>query len=485
MHPQNNRGQQHGNMMNGMNQGQMGGAQMMGATHGHHQHQHQHQHQHGVPSNGMNQGQMSQTMMGGNGINPFGKMPMPQPQMQMKPMGNMGGLVRPQNQQPAMMQGSMPNKMGGMMMQQPAGRMNNGIAQRNKMMPSPMGNMQQMQGNQIGGMGQNTMMTNAQGNNNMMMAPQPNQMPMMNQPIVMGQNHMSMAVPTTQSQMTQQGTSMTMGDKPMSFFNAVFPPNSPLGITVEDGYVSYSVNVANSLQMNRIEVCTIVSSQLQTQIQPGDVIVSVNSQPTISLIDSAGDVQKMPRSIALAIITQQSQVPRKLTLMRFRDPIGVLKNGTVLHFDNANDLAPLFALMGSNAKLNNNPNNSGQTTMPSNDNYSGETTSYAAYLAITFPPNQESLGLSLVPIRLTYKLEETGQNKTIDCCAVTSSNVSQYVRSGDILVKINGMALNSPSSGKATTNAMEQNMFLTSVANKLKSADRTNGRIVVVLRQVC
>ena len=258
------------------------------------------------------------------------------------------------------------------------------------------------------------------------------------------------------------------------FYEASFPANTPLGLTLDDGNLSYSsVNVGDSVK--KIQVVTIASVQAQnTAIQPGDVIVSVNNQPTINLPDSQGDIRKTPRSVALRIITEQQQTVRTLKMMRFRDP-SVLKTGTLVRFDNPDVLAQLY---------DNSPVSVGNAnTTASMPSPQGETTSYATYLAITFPPSQESLGLQLEPIRLSYKLEETGQYKTIDSCIVTSSSVSDHFRHGDIVIKINGLALNSLSA-KVSTNAKEQELFCSGVANKLKNADRTEGRTVVVIRQV-
>ena len=432
--------------------GQMGGGQVMT-----------------MGNNKMGQQTMSMPgqMGGGRGMNQIGNMHRPQSQMPIMPTGM---------QNPMMMQGSnqmMSNQMGGMMMQ-PTMKSMGSMNRRVQMMPNQMGGMgkvmsmpqnqmmmgggQVMMGNQMGGMGQNQMQ----------MMTGPNQMPMGNQ------------------QVNQGSPPTTGGETGMTFFDAVFPANSPLGLTVEDAHISYSVNVGNTVNMNRIEVCMVVASQSQTAILPGDVICSINNEKTINLPDSQGDVSKTPRIVALGIITQQQHMKRTLKIMRFRDPVSVLKAGTVLRFDNPEVLAQLFGYVGGNDQLMNNNNNSSSSN--SNNNISSvpqqETTCHATYLAITFPPNQDSLGLKLEPIRKSYTLEETGQYKTIDCCIVTSSSISQYFRNGDILVKINGLALNSPTA-KVSTNATEQDTFCSIVANKLKNANRTKGRTLVVLRQVC
>ena len=311
------------------------------------------------------------------------------------------------------------------------------------------------------------------GNNNMgrmgqQMMPMPGQMMMGG-----GQTGNQMGGMTTSNSQATTMTSSSPQSQPTGhFYEASFPANTPLGLTLEDGNLSYSVNVGDtaSASVKKIQVVTIASVQAQnTAIQPGDMIVSINDQPTVNLPDSQGDIRKTPRSVALRIITEQQQMTRTLKMMRFRDP-SVSKTDTVVRFDNSDVLAQLFDYL---------------TDTPSSmSSQQAETTSYATYLAITFPPTQESLGLSLEPIRLTYKLEETGQYKTIDSCIVTSSSVSDHFRYGDILVKINGLALNSPTA-KVSTNAKEQEAFCSVVANNLKNASRTEGRTVVVLRQVC
>ena len=57
---------------------------------------------------------------------------------------------------------------------------------------------------------------------------------------------------------------------------------------------------------------------------------------------------------------------------------------------------------------------------------------------------QDRLGLSVEPHRLTYVKEETGERNTFDCVVVTESVVTDHLRPGDILIKINGEPLSSP-----------------------------------------
>ena len=438
-----------------------------------------------------NVGRMGQTMsspMSGQ-MQSGGGMMMSSPQQTMMmgsgPMGN--------RNQPGMLMSS-PQQMGGggMNNQMPAGMMMSNPGNHNMMrslqipMSSPqqtmmmgsgqMGNRNQP-GMMMGGGGMSNQMPGMMMGNNNMMRPQQVPMSSPQQTMMMGSGPMGnrMAQPQMMSNSQQVPTTLTSSaPQPLSmggqFYEANFPANAPLGLTLDDGSLLYSSNTAGGTKKTQVVMIASVQAQ-NTAIQPGDVIVSINNEPTINLPDSAGDIRKTPRSTALRIITEQQQVPRTLKMMRFRDP-SVLKTGTLVRFDSPVVLAQIYDSVG---------NNDVPSSMLSKQK---ETPSIATYLAITFPPDQESLGMELDAYRLTYKLEETGQYKTIDCCLVTSSGVSDHVRSGDIVIKINGLAL-LKQTAKLSTNAMEQELFLAGLANKLKTADRTNGRTLVVLRQVC
>ena len=49
--------------------------------------------------------------------------------------------------------------------------------------------------------------------------------------------------------------------------------------------------------------------------------------------------------------------------------------------------------------------------------------------------------MSVEPHRLPYVKEETGERNVFDCVVVTASEVTDHLRQGDVLVKINGEPL--------------------------------------------
>ena len=123
-----------------------------------------------------------------------------------------------------------------------------------------------------------------------------------------------------------------------AYFDAIFPAQMQLGLTMQDAILSFSFNVGDVNSVYKTPVAVIVSSQFQMSIQPGDVIVSINNVSTINLPDPQGDTNKLPRFVASRIINEQMAIKRTVRLLRFRDPISVLMNGAVVRFENTDHM---------------------------------------------------------------------------------------------------------------------------------------------------
>ena len=281
------------------------------------------------------------------------------------------------------------------------------------------------------------------------------------------------------------------GQGQVLFFDAKFLPKVSLLLTLAPGKLAYRAPDSDSI--SNIPVCMVTNSGSTSSIRPGDIICSINGQPTINTHHHwLGGVQ--PNKLVVQLLSEQQDQPKTIRFMRYADS-NILAQNTVIHFGSEGVLKQIFddrkstpwdkvgndfvgfgvGIVGGGGGeknggsmtdtrnggsisdlgngsfgFNNNSKDdpfskkAGQMTnqtAPLNPVPRGEQYAKALFFEVTFPLDRTSVGLSLDTAQVEYNRALTNEQRLFNCAKVLESSVSAQVRPGDLIVKLNGQPL--------------------------------------------
>ena len=237
----------------------------------------------------------------------------------------------------------------------------------------------------------------------------------------------------------------------MIFFEADYEAHQPLGLLLQACKVTYSIG--NHGQPTIVACCVVFDPTKNTGINRGDVLVSVNG---LALIDPDHDISDENQlDVVKSRLTAHTHLPRTLRFFRHSGAefdernVGAWYDSTVLTM--TAEEAALIDEYGSNNSTNNHEMSRFEDDYEQGLCFFESDPSCGTIYTIDIPSKQRSLGLDIEARQLAYT-DDSGNRNVIDCSVVKESFITTKIKSGDLIIKINGRRIVSdrvkPSNGE-------------------------------------
>ena len=301
------------------------------------------------------------------------------------------------------------------------------------------------------------------------------------------------------------------------FYDILFPDGEPLGLIIERHRLTYTVHG----RTQTIDCCAVVSSFTSSEVAEGDILININEFPLLNnpaLLNAGRDHFEI-----ISKMINEARPPRRIRFLRREAMDGevVLSDTTVVSLrpDEASliydevqqkeheerlrvrEREKLAAIEREKQRVEEEERRHAEAVErkrredlelkiirerqrleyeEQERRFYEDHPATANLYEIAFPVDQRSFGLTVTARRLTY-VKESRKRRTIDCCAVTHSELTAQVKPGDIIIKVNDLPLVSDRTAPTTTEA-EQQAYFTSVMQRLQDAPVP--RTLMLLRPV-